>query len=73
MTSAAKLLDILVCPQCKGKLAQVEGGRGLLCNRCQLKFPVREGIPIMLVEEAADMRSPQAAQAPAQAHAREFP
>lgn len=51
-----KLLDILVCPQCKGKLAQVEGGRGLLCNTCQLKYPVKEGIPIMLVEEATDMR-----------------
>lgn len=63
MSVSSKLLDILVCPQCKGKLAQVEGGRGLLCNRCQLKFPVREGIPVMLVEEASDMRSPQAAQA----------
>lgn len=56
MNVATKLLDILVCPQCKLKLVQVEGGRGLLCNQCQLKFPVREGIPIMLVEEALDMR-----------------
>ena len=40
-----------------------------MCNRCQLKFPVREGIPVMLTEEAADMRSPQAAQVPAQAYA----
>ena len=52
MTAASKLLDILICPQCKGKLAQVEGGQGLLCKHCQLKFPVRDGIPVMLVEEA---------------------
>lgn len=51
-----KLLEILVCPQCKGKLTQVEGGLGLLCHHCQLKYPVREGIPVMLVEEALDMR-----------------
>lgn len=53
---SGRLLNILVCPQCKGKIAEVEGGQGLLCNRCQLKFPVRNGIPVMLVEEAHDMR-----------------
>lgn len=57
MTAVGKLLDILICPQCKGKLAQVEGGQGLLCKHCQLKFPVRDGIPVMLVEEAFDMRT----------------
>lgn len=53
---SGRLFEILVCPQCKGKLAEVEGGQGLLCNRCQLKYPVRNGIPVMLVEEAFDMR-----------------
>lgn len=52
-----KLLDILVCPQCKGKLAQVEGGQGLLCKNCQLKYPVKDSIPIMLPEEAFNMRT----------------
>lgn len=56
MSLTSKLLEILVCPQCKGKLAQVEGGRGLLCNTCQLKYPVKEGIPVMLIDEAIDMR-----------------
>ncbi|MFH0799788.1 MAG: FHA domain-containing protein [Pseudomonadota bacterium] len=51
------LLDILVCPQCKGALASVEGNRGLVCNRCKIKFPVRDGIPIMLIEEAVDLRA----------------
>ncbi len=64
-----KLLDILVCPQCKGKLAQVEGGRGLLCNTCLLKYPVKEGIPVMLVEEAIDMRGGGEKKRPAPASA----
>ena len=50
------LLDILVCPQCKGTLAQVESGQGLLCDKCQMKYPVREGIPVMVLEEAISMR-----------------
>lgn len=52
-----ELIDILVCPQCKQKLASVEGGQGLLCKRCSLKYPVREGVPVMLVSEAMNMRS----------------
>jgi hypothetical protein len=64
MSLNQKLLDILVCPQCKGKLAQVEGGRGLLCHHCQLKYPVKEGIPVMLMEEAIDMRGGGGAAAP---------
>lgn len=51
-----QLLDILVCPKCKGAISVVEGGRALLCEECQLKYPVRENIPIMLVEEAVDLR-----------------
>lgn len=35
----------------------VEGGRSLLCDACQLKYPVRDDVPIMLVEEALDLRS----------------
>jgi len=62
----SKLLEILVCPQCKGKLAQVEGGQGLLCKRCQLKYPVRDGIPIMMTEEALDMRGGGAGVPPGQ-------
>lgn len=52
-----EMIDILVCPQCKQKLASVEGGQGLLCKRCSLKYPVREGVPVMLVTEAMNMRS----------------
>jgi len=48
----AKLLEILVCPKCKGGLSQAPDGHFLVCKACQLKFPVREGVPVMLVEEA---------------------
>jgi hypothetical protein len=56
MVISQQLLDILVCPQCKGPLSMVEGGRGLLCESCQLKYPVRDNIPIMSMEEAVDLR-----------------
>jgi tetraacyldisaccharide 4'-kinase len=50
----ARLLDILACPVCKGplRLAQVVGGTVLVCRADRLGFPVRDGIPIMLEEEA---------------------
>lgn len=35
----------------------VEGGRGLLCEACQLKYPVRDDIPILLIDEAIDLRT----------------
>lgn len=57
MSLDQKLLEMLVCPQCKGEISQVEGGLGLVCNRCKLKYPVRDGIPAMLVEEAVDLRT----------------
>lgn len=46
------LLDILACPQCKEAIRQEEEGGGLICDVCRLKFPVRDDIPVMLVEEA---------------------
>ncbi|MBI2345797.1 MAG: FHA domain-containing protein [Deltaproteobacteria bacterium] len=51
-----RLLELLVCVQCKGALTLVEGGRGLLCESCQLKFPVRDDVPVMLMEEALDLK-----------------
>lgn len=52
-----KLLEILVCPQCRGSVASSDGGNALVCGACQLKFPVRDGVPVMLVEEATDLKS----------------
>lgn len=56
MTLDKKLLETLVCPQCRGALDPVEGGWALVCDRCKLKYPVRDGIPMMLAEEAVDLR-----------------
>ncbi len=50
-----KLLDILVCPVCKGELTYEKKNEELVCDRCRLAYPIREGIPIMLQEEARDL------------------
>lgn len=46
------LLDILVCPQCKGPLVLTDGQDGLVCNACKLQYEIKDDIPIMLVDEA---------------------
>jgi tetraacyldisaccharide 4'-kinase len=50
----ARLLDLLACPVCKGPLRHLReaGGEELLCRADRLAFPVRDGIPVMLEEEA---------------------
>ena len=45
-----ELLDILACPLCKTHVALES--RKLVCTNCGRKYPIREGIPIMLIEEA---------------------
>ena len=47
-----ELLSILACPKCKGDVKLTESGDGLVCPACKLKYPVREDIPVMLVDEA---------------------
>jgi len=47
-----KLLDILVCPICKGPLVYLKPRQELVCNPDRLAFPVRDGIPVMLEDEA---------------------
>lgn len=50
-----KLLDILACPQCKGNLDITEKKDGLICSNCQLLYPIKDGIPVMLIEEAENI------------------
>lgn len=48
----AKLLDILVCPLCKGPLVYKKDAQELICKPCRLAYPIRDGIPVMLEDEA---------------------
>jgi uncharacterized protein YbaR (Trm112 family) len=48
----ARLLDILVCPSCKGPLEFDKKAQELTCRADRLAFPVRDGIPIMWVDQA---------------------
>jgi uncharacterized protein YbaR (Trm112 family) len=47
-----KLLDILVCPLCKGPLVYKRAANELVCRPCRLAYPVRDDIPVMLEDEA---------------------
>ena len=47
-----KLFDILACPKCKATLELAKGEDGLVCGSCNLLYEIRNGIPIMLIDEA---------------------
>lgn len=55
-----KLLDILVCPLCKGPLSYHKEQDELVCKADRLAFPVRDGIPVMLESEARSMTAEEA-------------
>ena len=46
------LLKLLCCPSCKGALTYEADSESLLCPRCRLRYAIRDGIPVMLVDEA---------------------
>jgi uncharacterized protein len=52
MSLSPRLLEILVCPKCKSELEYREAEQALLCNKCRLRYAVRDDIPIMLIDEA---------------------
>ncbi len=52
MTVQADLLNILACPKCKNSLKLTKDKDGLSCSKCNVVYPIREDIPVMLVEEA---------------------
>jgi len=47
-----ELLDILVCPECKTPVKLTPGGDGLKCSTCRRVYPIKDDIPVMLLEEA---------------------
>ena len=52
MPISDELLQILVCPKCKGELYLTEPKDGLICRPCGLKYAIKDDIPIMLIDEA---------------------
>lgn len=52
MAISAELLELLACPKCKQPVGLAEDGQSLTCAACQLRYPVRDDIPVMLIDEA---------------------
>lgn len=47
-------LTNLACPRCKGSVIEEAGGTELRCERCEVRYPIQDGFPILLAEEALD-------------------
>jgi len=56
MALSQDLLDILACPKCKGELRLTEQQDGLTCQACKLLYPIKDDIPIMLIDEAIPIK-----------------
>jgi uncharacterized protein len=52
MVISKELLEILACPLCKEEVKLTADGNGLKCVKCHRVYPIRDGIPVMLIEEA---------------------
>jgi len=52
MAISQDLLEILACPACKAKVELQPDGKGLKCVQCKRVYPIRDDIPVMLIEEA---------------------
>jgi len=56
MSINKELLDILACPKCKGDIYLNETEDGLICDNCKLMYEIRDGIPVMLIDEAKKLK-----------------
>jgi uncharacterized protein YbaR (Trm112 family) len=52
MSLPAQIRELLACPKCHGALRDGAAGASLECPACSLRFPVRDGIPVMLLDQA---------------------
>jgi uncharacterized protein len=57
MTVDDRLLDILACPVCKGPLKYQRSADVLVCRAERLAFPIHDGVPMMLEEDARQLAS----------------
>lgn len=55
MNLTPRLLDIIACPKCKGPLLLTTARDALLCHHCALSYPVRDEIPVLLIDEATPL------------------
>ena len=55
MNLTPRLLDIIACPKCKGPLHLTAVSDALLCRHCALSYPVRDEIPVLLIDEATPL------------------
>lgn len=56
MAIDAELLSILACPKCKGEIHENKARDALVCEHCRLVYPIRDDIPIMLIDEAIPLK-----------------
>ena len=56
MAIKKELLEILACPKCKGDIYLNQKEDGLICEKCQLLYAIRDDIPIMLIDEATSIK-----------------
>jgi len=57
MAISKELLEILACPKCKGDVRLTETQDGLACTTCKLVYPIKDDIPVMLIDEALPLQS----------------
>ena len=51
------MLEVLACPKCKGPLQLTAAHDGLTCGNCRLLYPIKDDIPVMLIDEALPLPS----------------
>ncbi len=59
MQISKELLDILACPKCKGDIFLTQKQDGLVCKSCRLIYPIKDDIPVMLIDEALPLDEPK--------------
>ena len=59
-----ELLAILACPKCKGEIELTPEEDGLLCHACGVAYPIKDDIPVMLIDEAIPFEQWAARKAP---------
>jgi hypothetical protein len=57
MAISHELLEILACPKCKGEVKLTPAEDGLVCGACKLLYPIKDDIPVMLIDEALPVQS----------------